>query len=277
MDKQEPALAKTSLRTMKQFIAKILSHAPVSDCFFELAFAWDAAAGPVLPGQFCTIRVSPYSAPLLRRPFAFSRYDEKAGVAAIAYKKRGPATELLSCKPSGETIDVIGPLGNDFFRFATAGYTHVYLVAGGTGFGPIAFLANHCAQRNLACTVILGCRTRSQLPRLNIVPSVKAVVCTDDGTEGIHGTPLTYLAALSPPQYTSSAVFSCGPAPLLAGCHEWALARGLSCFVSMEQVMACGVGACMGCAVRVTDAGANGFARACTEGPVFDSRRILWT
>jgi dihydroorotate dehydrogenase electron transfer subunit len=262
---------------MKQFIATVVSHNPVSECFFELVFSWDDAAGKVCSGQFCTIRVSPYTAPLLRRPFAFSAFDEKAKTASIIYKKRGPATELLSCKQTGSNLDVIGPLGNGFAGFAAGSRAPVLLVAGGTGVGPIAFLANNFAKSNVECTVVLGCRTRSELPRLSMPPSVKVITCTDDGTEGIRGTPLMYLAGLTPSQQSGLTLFSCGPAPLLAGCYRWAQESGFKCYVSMEQVMACGVGACMGCAVRVTDGGTNGFARACTEGPVFDASRIAWT
>jgi dihydroorotate dehydrogenase electron transfer subunit len=261
---------------MNKNSAKILSNAPVSDCFFELAFEWNAVALPVLPGQFCTVRVSPYTAPLLRRPFAFSSCDAAAGIAAIAYKRRGPATDLLASKRAGDTLDVIGPLGGNFVHAASGAQPRL-LVAGGTGFGPIAFLANHLAKSNVPCTVALGCRTSVQLPRLTMPPSVTQVICTDDGSLGIQGTPLTWLAGLSSNQWAGALVYACGPAPLLRGCHEWSESRGLTCFVSMEQMMACGVGACMGCAVKLSEAEGGGYARACTEGPVFDSRRLSWT
>jgi dihydroorotate dehydrogenase electron transfer subunit len=125
---------------MKQFIAKIVSHAPVSDCFHELTFEWDPRAGAPLPGQFCTIRVSPFSTPLLRRPFAFSSYDPARSLAAILYKSRGPATELLTVKTAGGGLDVIGPLGTDFFAASGGTLTSPLCVAGGTGFGPMLFL-----------------------------------------------------------------------------------------------------------------------------------------
>ena len=262
--------------TMKQFIARIVSHAPVSDCFFELTFDWGRSAGVPRPGQFCTLRVSPYTAPLLRRPFAFSSYDEKAGTASIAYKKRGPATELLAGKAPGDSIDIIGPLGNDFATLTPPDISRNYLVAGGTGFGPIRFLASAFSQTAQGCVLVLGCRTKSQLPRFTALPSARAIVCTDDGSEGIKGTPLTYLESLAPDPGGKAAVYCCGPLPLLRACHRWAETRGYPCFVAMEQTMACGVGACMGCAVKVNDA-ASGYARACTEGPVFDSRRMVWT
>jgi dihydroorotate dehydrogenase electron transfer subunit len=262
---------------MKQFIAKIISHAPVSDCFYELTFEWDPRAGAPLPGQFCTLRVSPYTAPLLRRPFAFSSYDEKARTASIMYKKRGSATELLSGKPKGGSLDVIGPLGNDFIRMLPKSAPTLFLVAGGTGFGPIVFLGLRLKKMGLPSTMIFGCKTKSQVPRFDALSSLKPVICTDDGSEGVRGTPLTVLEKVKPGEHENAVVFSCGPSPLLYGCYEWASKRGLECFVSLEQTMACGVGACMGCAVKVTDEGVSGYARACTDGPVFNSRRIAWT
>jgi dihydroorotate dehydrogenase electron transfer subunit len=262
---------------MKHFIAQIISNVPVSDCFYELTFKWDASCGVPLPGQFCTIRVSPYTAPLLRRPLAFSAYDVKTSAASIIYKKRGPATELLAGKVKGAGLDVIGPLGNDFIRMLPGGVARVFLVAGGTGFGPILYLGTTLKKMNRHIAMVLGCRTKSQLPRMKAFSSVKAVICTDDGSEGIKGTPIEYLLGLTPEQFKGAVVFSCGPSPLLARCHDWAKKHGLACYVSLEQVMACGVGACMGCAVKVADAQGNGYVRACTEGPVFESERIVWT
>ena len=171
---------------------------------------------------------------------------------------------------------MIGPLGNDFIRMLPKSASTLFLVAGGTGFGPVLFLGLQLKKKGIPCVMIFGCRTKSQLPRLDALSSLKPVICTDDGSEGIRGTPLTFLESIKPGKHENGVVFSCGPSPLLSGCHEWAMRRGFDCFVSLEQTMACGVGACMGCAVKVTDAG-GGYARACTDGPVFNSRRIVWT
>jgi|WetSurMetagenome_2_1015567.scaffolds.fasta_scaffold00172_41 dihydroorotate dehydrogenase electron transfer subunit len=261
---------------MKQFIAAIVSHKPVSDSFFELMFAWDAAAGAPMPGQFCTIRVSPYSAPLLRRPFAFSAYDERRGTVAVLYKKRGPATELLAEKSSGASLDVIGPLGNDFLTASGGVLGSALCVAGGTGLGPMLFLCGELRARGANPRLILGFRTASQAPERESFGGFDPDITTDDGTMGTKGTPLDFLSILHEEAPGKNALCACGPKPLLRGCNDFARSRNLSCFVSLEQTMACGVGACMGCAVKV-HGGANGFARACTEGPVFDATRIAWT
>jgi dihydroorotate dehydrogenase electron transfer subunit len=267
---------------MKHFSAKVLANSEVSDCFHELTFAWDAdgdAASVPGPGQFCTLRVSPYSAPLLRRPFAFSAFDRQKGIASIIYKRRGPATEILSAHAKGDSLDVIGPLGTGFCTMPDFPFRSLLCIAGGTGFGPMLFLALKVAESGGNVRLVLGCRTKSHLPRLSSLDALRPVITTDDASEGFGGTPVGYLAKLTEKEYRGATVCACGPAPLLAGCHDWSRAKGLTCYVSLEQVMACGVGACMGCAVKVVDADAsgNGYARVCTEGPVFRSERILWT
>ncbi|HUI91452.1 MAG TPA: dihydroorotate dehydrogenase electron transfer subunit [Chitinivibrionales bacterium] len=259
---------------MKQFIAKIVSHAQVSDCFYELTFEWDGRAGVPLPGQFCTIRVSPLSTPLLRRPFAFSAYDPETGHATILYKIRGPATELLAAKAAGGELDVIGPLGTDFFSASDGALESPLCVAGGTGFGPMLFLFSECKKKGGKPALGLGCRTASQLPALNATTGLAPFITTDDGSRGKKGTPLEYLSELQKENPNIGALCVCGPVPLMQGCHEWSRKQGLPCYVSFEQTMACGVGACMGCAVKTAG---GGYARACTDGPVFESTRIAWT
>jgi dihydroorotate dehydrogenase electron transfer subunit len=143
------------------------------------------------------------------------------------------------------------------------------------------FLAQLVTMSGGKVRLVLGCRTKAQLPRLASLDALRPVITTDDASEGRGGTPLEYLSKLTEKEYSGGTVCACGPSPLLSGCHDWSQAKGLKCYVSLEQTMACGVGACMGCVVRVadadTDVSGNGYARACTEGPVFDSERILWT
>lgn len=265
---------------MKHFSAAILSNTPVSDSFHELTFAWDPSASVPRPGQFCTLRASPYSAPLLRRPFAFSGYDRARAIASIIYKRRGPATEILSALEKGEGLDVIGPLGKGFYDIPGFPKQALLCVAGGTGIGPMLFLAGTAASEDVRARLIVGCKTASNVPSLASLDALDPVITTDDGSRGFTGTPIDYLAKLTEDTFGGGAVVcACGPAPLLKGCYAWSQTRGFSCYVTIEQIMACGVGACMGCAVKVKDANASGqrFARACTEGPVFDSEGILWT
>jgi dihydroorotate dehydrogenase electron transfer subunit len=263
-------MTNQQLAKMTHFSTTILSNLPVAADFFELRFAWPVSLPSPLPGQFVTIRVSLSTVPLLRRPFAISSYERESGSAAIIYQKRGTATELLTAKAPGDPLDLIGPLGSSFTLPPTG--ARCIILAGGIGLGPMLFLG-----RSLRPPVkfIFGCRTRAHLPQESAFTPLTPIICTDDGSSGFKGTAIDYLRTLSLDGNEPAALFGCGPTPMLKALHDFSLERGWPCQVSIEQVMACGVGACMGCVVPVV--GPPGYARVCTEGPVFASKDLLWT
>jgi dihydroorotate dehydrogenase electron transfer subunit len=252
---------------MKQFTAEILNNSILSAEFFEIKFTWNKVAGAPLPGQFFTVRVSGNTAPLLRRPFAFSAFDKKKGTASMIFQKRGRGTEILAVMETGEPLDIIGPLGKPFPMPDKK--QKALLVAGGIGLGPVLFLAS----RLNGAKLVVGCRTKNLIPTSSTFAGLKPAVCTDDGSTGFKGTAGDYLKSIEQTVTGDTVIYACGPLPMLKACHELARRRGAQCFVSIEQVMACGVGACLGCAVKAVD---GGYKRACTEGPVFNSRELKW-
>lgn len=254
---------------MKQLQSRILSNSRISTDFYEMVFSWDSKAGSPLPGQFLTIRVSEDSVPLLRRPFAFSGYDEKNGTASIVYQKRGRATQILTGKQPGEELDLIGPLGRPFP--IPEQNEKLFLVAGGVGLGPVLFLAQFLKNQGKQVTFVFGCRTESFVPRMSCFQSAQPVVCTDDGSAGFRGTSVEYLVQKQKVD-SGSVLYGCGPEPMLKALTDLARKNDTRVWVSVEQVMACGVGACMGCVVKTK----SGFQRACKEGPVFSGRDIIW-
>lgn len=256
---------------MKQFKAAILGNHPLSTGYFECEFTWDKAAPSPEPGQFFTIRVSDGTVPLLRRPFAFSAFDGNKGTASMIFQKRGSATCLLSAKMKGHGLDVMGPLGQPF-PMPDSG-EKALLVAGGIGLGPIVFLAQTLRREKIPVIMVFGCRTASLLPSGGGFSASEAVICTDDGSRGFKGTAGDYIKSIERSVGDETVIYACGPQPMLKTCHEFAGRRGCDCFVSVEQVMACGVGACMGCAVK---SAGGGYKRACTEGPVFNSKDLQW-
>lgn len=258
---------------MKHFTSKVISNSPCCENMYIMEFAMDSAAGTPLPGQFCTIRASEGTLPLLRRPFALSNFDIKNRITSIVYKKCGPATEILAGKTAGDPLDVIGPMGNSFVSFKQ-GKKNI-LVAGGTGFGPIFFLKRYLDKQNSPSMMVLGCRSKTHLPVVASNGLSDAILCTEDGSAGFKGTVVDYVRSLPNDQIKDAVLFCCGPAPMLKACHEFALEKGVECNVSLEQVMACGVGACMGCAIKIK--GETPYARVCTEGPVFNSKTVVWT
>jgi len=186
------------------------------------------------------------------------------------YQVRGPATRLLSALAESDSLDVIAPLGKSFVPEPRK---KMILVAGGIGIGPILFLYSQAVASETDACMIFGCRSKEYLPDV-ITGDSSIMICSDDGSVGFNGTVTEYLEATSGEQLAESVLFSCGPYPMLHACHRLAEEYNTDCYVSVEQVMACGVGACMGCAVKVH--GEPGYVRACKEGPVFNSRDIQW-
>jgi len=258
---------------MVQFYSTILSNSSIAKDFYKLIFSWNNSIPVPGPGQFLTIRVTDTTVPLLRRPFAFSGYTDSLNAASIIYQKRGIATELLAGKSPGEKLDIIGPLGNCFI--VDTNIKRIIAIAGGIGLGPMVFVTEYFKNRDLDIIFIFGCRYKVYILHSSLFSSVTPVICTDNGSAGFHGTPVDYLRTFDKSIFSESILFACGPHPMLNGCHEFALEYNFPCMVSMEQIMACGVGACMGCCVKsVKD---TGFARVCSDGAIFNSRDILWT
>jgi len=257
---------------MKQFSAPVIANRPVCDGFYELSFAWEQSAPQPAPGQFFTVRTSDTTVPLLRRPFAFSAFDPDGGKASMIYQKRGMGTGLLTALEKGDRLDVIGPLGKPF-PLLQSGHKAL-LVAGGIGIGPVLFLGAALAAANTRQTLIFGCRSQANVPAVPVFESLGAHLCTDDGSRGFKGTVVDYLRSAAVTVDTDTVLYACGPHPMLKGCHEFAREQNIRCLVSVEQIMACGVGACMGCVVKVNRE--SGYARACVDGPVFSSSDINW-
>jgi len=253
---------------MKQLQSQVISNKQISADFFELSMRWDKSAGVPLPGQFLTIRVTQDSVPLLRRPFAYSDYDESNQTVSIIYQKRGRATEIISAKQPGESLDIIGPLGTPFP--VSGGQGKAVAAAGGVGLGPILFLVNYLKERSIPVTFVFGCRNSSFVPDTDVFRDALPHICTDDGSAGFKGNTVSYLHNIMIDDKT--VMYGCGPNAMLKGLSSLANNAGAAAWVSVEEVMACGVGACMGCAVKTV----SGFARACKEGPVFNAKDIVW-
>lgn len=142
--------------------------------------------------------------------------------------------------------------------------------------GPIFFAAEEWARKGLPSTLILGARSRVQLPEVQFSEEVRYFLCTEDGSAGFAGTSVDQLLhRLDEENPPSAILYSCGPEPMMHRLTEIAEERSMPIWVSMEQTMGCAVGACLGCAVRVR--GPMQYARVCTEGPVFDGKEIVWT
>ncbi len=256
-------------------IARIFEQQCIARGYREISLSY--AQGPEklqkpLPGQFFTILPQRYPLSVMRRPFAYSNADEKG--FTFIYEIRGNTTSNLADLDDGCPVDWIGPLGSSFPNPPEG--SKPVLVAGGIGVGPIHYLARLLSETGIDSVVILGAGNAALVAQLDWPERVELRICTDDGSLGIHGTALDGLDGLD---VDNAVYYSCGPRPMMAAVHQHAVENNRPCWVSMEEMMACGVGACQGCAVQVIDSSDLSrpvFKRVCVEGPIFDSREIVW-
>lgn len=262
---------------MKNIKSKIIENREISHDFYYLKFTV-AESAVAQAGQFLTMKIADNTAPLLRRPFAYSGFDKESMTAEIIYQRRGPATELLCKKVAGDEVSILGPLGNSFpipgISKQMKNAKGIILIAGGIGLGPILFMAKTCLEKNIPVTMVAGFRTAEFVPTDQFLLPETAV-CTDDGTSGFNGNVVQYLNTIDKETFKDNIVISCGPLPMMKAINSWADENKLESWVSMEEMMGCGVGACMGCVVDTNDE--KGYARVCVEGPVFNSKVIKWS
>jgi dihydroorotate dehydrogenase electron transfer subunit len=258
---------------MKKNNGTIKSVKKLCNDFFRMEFSVDSDDGVIVsPGQFLTVKISNSSVPLLRRPFAFSGYNKLQNSASIVFQKKGISTEILSGKSPGDSMDFIGPLGNSFSVDAHS--KKHYLLSGGIGLGPMLFLASELPLKRMDFTFVFGCRDKMFIPEDPEFSSYSPIIYTDNGSYGYQGRTTDFLNTLSDKELSEAMIYACGPMPMLKACHEFSCIKNIECQVCMEQTMACGVGACMGCVVA--SAKTPGFVRVCKDGPVFKSKDILW-
>lgn len=258
---------------MEQVITTIRENRQISPTFYLLTFDWRSDWGTPAPGSFLEVRVSDSIAPLLRRPLGFSFYDPNLCLAGLIYEQRGTATAILTNKKSGDPLDIIAPLGTTFGVTATPSTppTKVLAVGGGVGLGPALFAAQVAHDNGTPYELILGYRNKSLVPNLDFAEHLNPVICTDDGSVGYKGNVVSYMSEQK--ENKGATIQACGPIPMLAACHRFAETASLVCEVSMEEMMACGVGACSGCVVEMSS---GDLTRVCKEGPVYNSKELSW-
>jgi dihydroorotate dehydrogenase electron transfer subunit len=223
----------------------------------------------VRPGQFVHLRVARGADIILRRPFSVHRASEER--IEILYQVLGAGTLRMAEKSFGDEMDLLGPLGTGWEVPDSA--TAVLLVGGGLGAAPLGMLAEHLAARGCVVAAALGAPTAERLVARELFESVcrRVEVSTDDGTAGHHGfvtTPAEQLLAAE----RFDLVCACGPEPMQRAVARLAGAVGVECKVSLERLMACGIGACLSCVVTTVD----GRKRACVDGPVFSAGEVVW-
>jgi dihydroorotate dehydrogenase electron transfer subunit len=311
---------KDTLPNKGMFNAVVSSNRQIGERLYraKLEFSGHSAEvfGKFRPGQFAQIDVSRIALPpkekipqdlldaserniLLRRPFSFADVDTQGNKTSVdlLYRVVGPASLRMTTLSAGNSLSIIGPLGNGFW--VPAGKKKALLAMGGMGAPPLQHLAKVLSISNpdIEITAFAGAKTMRELPfegRLDQISQelgfalrefakygANSQLATDDGTAGFHGPVTECLLqwlAKSTWARDTTIIYACGPEAMLAKITEIAKDKAIDCQISMEQMMACGIGVCQSCAVpcRASDSDKTVYKLCCEDGPVFDSREVVF-
>ena len=302
------------------FNAAVSSNRQIGERFYRLKLKFSEAGAAAFarfrPGQFAQLDLSGTALPpaesipadlldaaqreiLLRRPFSFTNVTTEGdkAVAELLFCVVGPATLRMTTLSAGDSISVVGPLGNGFS--VPDGKKTVLLVAGGMGTPPLQHLAKSLMGRDEQIEVIAfaGAKTADELPferRMDEISQqlgfvlrefasygIESLVATDDGSLGYHGLVTDYLSQWlneQRPRADEVMICACGPEPMLAKVAEIAAGKDIDCQLSMERRMACGIGLCQSCAIECRVEGSNEtvYKLCCEDGPVFDAKEVVF-
>lgn len=246
--------------------ASVVSQQQLADGIYSLVLETEAALYAV-PGQFISI-YSNDGAKLLPRPISICEIDKEAKKLRMVYRVVGKGTLEFSSLVAGDKVEILGPLGNGFPLEGQ----HPMVVGGGIGVPPMLELAK---QLDGSVTAVMGYRN-DDLFLAEEFTDVAAdfVIATDDGSVGTHGT---VIDAIKENELTADVIYACGPKPMLKALAKFAEENGIKCYVSMEERMACGVGACLGCVCQSKEVDDHSHVhnkRVCADGPVFLSTEV---
>lgn len=263
--------------------AVVIANTRLTPDYNVLALDAPDIAAVSRPGQFVMIKPTRSTDPLLRRPFSvFQLLRDRSGGATgltILNKRIGVGTGLLYEVEPGSRLACLGPLGRPFDPAGPP--AEAWMVAGGVGLAPFMTLAASLVALGTKATLFYGARRASELYFVDAFEQmgVRTVLATEDGSRGVRGLITSPLEAALRQLVAHSPVrlYVCGPTSMMHAVARLAEAHGRPCEVSLEQVMGCGLGGCYSCVVATRDAGGPPhFVRSCLDGPVFESRRIVW-
>lgn len=250
--------------------AEVLANERIAEGVGLIALHAPRCAASVSPGQFVHLRVAQGSDTILRRPFSVHRASGER--IEILYQVLGEGTLRLAEKEPGDrSMDLVGPLGHGWEIPERT--EHALLVAGGLGAAPLGMLAERLSEQGVAVVLAQGAPTAERLvAKDRFEAAVRRVeVATDDGSAGLHGL-VTALSERALATESFDVVYCCGPEAMQRIVARQGADAGVPVQVSLERLMACGIGACLSCVVTTR----NGLKRACVDGPVFDAEEVCW-
>ncbi|MGQ9559268.1 MAG: dihydroorotate dehydrogenase electron transfer subunit [Candidatus Oleimicrobiaceae bacterium] len=257
-------------------VCTITKNEQLSDTVFRLTLQDGELALQAAPGQFVNVRVQNAPLPLWRRPLSVYSVDRHAGSLRLLFEVRGTGTRMLAARQVGTTLDLLGPLGSTFAPPPPT--AQPILVAGGLGIAPLHFWAQELTRAGWHPLLLFGARTATSLCAIDDLRQLATTLrlATEDGTQGTRGLVTDLLREeLSTRQPGESAVYACGPVPMLQEVMRICTTSGIWGQICLETLMACGFGACMGCAVPARGPSPQAsYKLVCRDGPVFEMAEI---
>ena len=250
----------------KQVMAEIIRHTSLSDGIFDMTLKAEEIAKEAKAGQFISVYLNNKSK-ILPRPISICGIDKEAGTLRIVYRTVGDGTKELSDYKEGEMVKILGPLGNGF----TQKDKKAILIGGGIGIPPMLEL-----MKQLDCdkTAVLGYRDNDMFLKDEFEAVGDVVISTEDGSFGTKGN---VIDAIKEQGVEGSIIYACGPTPMLRGIKAYAEEMGIEAQISMEERMACGIGAYLAFFCKSKDVDSHSHVhnkRVCKDGPVFDAREV---
>lgn len=246
---------------------EVISNQHYSRAYFVLKLRCRVTLPAILPGQFAQVQVPASAGVYLRRPISFYDVDNELNTVSLLIKSVGPGTRALELLQIGDQLNMVYPLGN---HFNLPSGKKALLVGGGVGIAPMLLLAKHLHENGFLPDVVIGGRTEEDIVGLEKLESLARVyIATDNGSLGIKGL-VTEHPVLRENAREYSKIYACGPDPMMKAVAGIAGNFGIECEVSLEQMMACGIGACLCCVVGTT----SGNKTSCVDGPVFNTREL---
>ncbi len=263
----------------------VVKNERVKSVYFLLTVHCPPIANEIKSGQFVMLKVSEDHSPLLRRPFSVyksypvSHPDKgRRGCLLLLYKKVGKGTEKMTKLRKGQTLDLIGPLGNGFSMPPLPSSKNIVLLGGGVGIVSLYSLAEMSRPERLF--IFIGGKTEDDIlceEDFRKLGASKIFIATEDGSLGYKGTVIDLFLSQGSRSKGSNSyhLYACGPIEMLRELARTVKSKEVVCQVSLETRMACGFGACWGCVIKTTDPQAP-YQRVCKEGPVFNLKEIVW-
>lgn len=250
----------------------VVSQKQIGTGIYDLTIQTKEIAAAAKAGQFVSV-YSNDASKLLPRPISLCGIDRKAGTLRLVYRVTGEhtGTEEFSRLQAGDTMKIMGPLGNGF---TVEKGRKAFLIGGGIGVPPMLQLAKEMKDAGENFQIVMGYRDAGTFLLDEFKEQGESFVATEDGSVGTKGN---VLDTIRENHLDADVIYACGPTPMLRALKAYAEEQNMTCYVSMEERMACGIGACLACVCNSTDKDAHSNVknkRICKEGPVFNAKEV---